>query len=249
MSENIEEKKAKDRDEVCAANARMRIKLAEARNIIHDTVNSDDKAFFACDYGASYRQLSAGIAKLRELLRPEPDSEEWRTEAVYYGATLPGEYRTPPAAIDVVMANPPLPLGGCKQPTRMPGPTKVQVITTPGAAALRYLHSTEDLSRITADIQKVRKFDADGKETLISHITCYNGEENIVQCNVFRGRGYAIKVARAIIKALMGRLGKRRRAAANRAARKAAEPQGQRQEDLHTPPARRGEEKSRAQFE
>lgn len=127
---------------------------------------------------------------------------------------------------------------------RMPGPTKVQVITTPGAAALRYLHSPEDLPRITADIQQVRKFSADGNETQISHITCYYGKEVIVQCSVFRGREYAIKVARAIIKALMGRLGKRRRAAANRAARKAAEPQEQQQEDLHTPPARRGEEKA-----
>ena len=154
-----------------------------------------------------------------------------------------GEHRTPQASLDAVMANPPLPWGGCKQPTRMPGPTNVQVITTPGAAALRYLRS-EDLPRITADIQQVRKFSADGKKTLISHITCYYGEEDIVQCDVFRGRGYAIKVARAIIKALMGRLGKRRRAAANRAAKKAAEPQGQQQEDLHTPPARRGDKKA-----
>ena len=262
MSENIEEKKAKARAEVCVENRRLRLLLAGARNIIHDALNSDDKAFFAGDDGASYRQLSAGVAKLRGLLRPNPDSAEWRTEAAYYGATLPGEYRTPKAAIDAVMANPPLPWGGCKQPIgggeddadwrkalyevpelgfkwrRFSSPRCVRLVgffqaVLPGGklgttSEDKHVHEIA-IDRAADGVRWQAVATIDGVESFTITSGC--------QWKAERG---ALAAWRTITRHTCR--GTRRNIEA--AAKKAAEPQGQPKEDLHTPPARRGEEKA-----
>ena len=261
MSET-EEKKAKERDELCAENARLRIKLTEARNIIHDAFHSDDKAFVVGNDMASWRHLSAGIVKLRKLLRPEPDSMEWRTEAVYYGATLPGEYRTPKAAIDAVMANPPLPWGGCKQPIggeeddadwrkalyevpelgfkwrRFSSPRCVRLVgffqaVLPGGklgttSEDKHVHEIA-VDRAADGVRWQAVATIDGVESFTVTSGC--------QWKAERG---ALAAWRTITRHTCR--GTRRNIEA--AAAKAAEPQGQQQEDLHTPPARRGEEKA-----
>lgn len=254
MGENIEEKKAKEHDEVCAENARLRIKLTEARNIIHDAFHSDDKAFVVGNDMASWRHLSAGIVKLRKLLRPEPDSMEWRTEAVYYGKTLLAEYRTPQAALDAVMANPPLPWGGCKQPIggeeedadwrkalyevpelgfkwqRFSSPRCVRLVGFFQAVLPGGKLGTTSEDKHVHEIAVDRA--ADGVRWQV--VATIDGVESFTitsgsRCKAERG---ALSAWRSITRHTCR--GTRRNIAAVEAA----------EDDLHTPPARRGEEKA-----
>lgn len=62
------------------------------------------------------RDIAALMTGIRQLVRRDRQMGSNRLNRLARAAAADGEYRTPQEVMDVVLANPPLPSGGCKVP-------------------------------------------------------------------------------------------------------------------------------------
>ena len=109
-------KKIKIAMDIPKACERCRAKLSEAALIAATALKKDEEAIAEGKPG-NWNFLSAGIAYLRHLMRPKPDTLAWHTEIDYYlerdprlryVSETPNVYKTPPEVVDFVTANPPM---------------------------------------------------------------------------------------------------------------------------------------------
>ena len=92
---------------------------------------------------------------------------------------------------------------------------KVQVISLPGKAAIKYHVDNPELPRLTAYVSSC------GDNTQ-QECKIYIGNDVLAELTVYRSRSFAVRMVRQALKGAMSRLGKRRRLTANRQSREAA---------------------------
>lgn len=164
----------------------------------------------------AHKLAKADIAP--DLVKPAVETIALRLERL----VKDGLYVTPEAArefaqaqkdimdgknLNAILANPPF---DCK--------LKMPVISMPGKAAIKYQVEDPELPRLAASIETVKSESGE----VSCDCTLYAGGEVLADMQVYRGKSFALAKTRHALKGVMSRLGKRRRMAANRRAREAA---------------------------